>query len=69
MLNFFEPSTLQIGDRNYYTLKENDIIMMRDEWKQVDAIKYHAQITGSESDVVEYSKPSEPTNKQQIFVQ
>jgi hypothetical protein len=36
MLNYFEPCTLQIGDRNYYTLKENDIIMMRDEWKKLE---------------------------------
>ena len=33
MLNVFEPCTLQIGDRNFYTLKEEDIIMMRDEWR------------------------------------
>ena len=33
MLNVFEPCTLQIGDRNFYTLKEEDIIMMREEWR------------------------------------
>ena len=36
MLNYFEPCTLQIGDRNHYTLKETDIIMMRDEWKKLE---------------------------------
>ena len=36
MLNYFEPCTLQIGDRNYYTLKETDIIMMKDEWKKLE---------------------------------
>lgn len=36
MLNYFEPCTLQIGDRNHYTLKESDIIMMKDEWKKLE---------------------------------
>jgi hypothetical protein len=36
MLNVFEPCTLQIGDRNFYTLKESDIIMMRNEWRQIE---------------------------------
>ena len=36
MLNVFEPCTLQIGDRNHYTLKPDDIIMMRDEWRRLE---------------------------------
>ena len=36
MLNVFEPCTLQIGDRNFYTLKESDIVMMRNEWRQIE---------------------------------
>lgn len=35
MLNVFEPCTLQIGDRNFYTIKENDILMMKTEWKKL----------------------------------
>ena len=35
MLNVFEPCTLQIGDRNFYTIKENDIILMKNEWKRL----------------------------------
>jgi len=35
MLNVFEPCTLQIGDRNFYTMKENDIVMMKSEWKKL----------------------------------
>ena len=40
MLNVFEPCTLQIGDRNYYTLKEKDVIMLRDEWKKLEKESY-----------------------------
>jgi ubiquitin-conjugating enzyme E2 O len=40
MLNVFEPCTLQIGDRNYYTLKPDDVIMMRDEWKKLEKESY-----------------------------
>ena len=35
MLNIFEPSTLQIGDRNYYTMTENDIMMLKSDWKKL----------------------------------
>jgi len=35
MLNVFEPCTLQIGDRNFYTMKDNDIVMMKSEWKKL----------------------------------
>ena len=35
MLNVFEPCTLQIGDRNFYTLKENDIMMLKSDWKKL----------------------------------
>jgi len=40
MLNVFEPCTLQIGDRNYYTLKTDDIIMMREEWRKLEKESY-----------------------------
>lgn len=36
MLNVFEPSTLQIGDRNFYTIKESDIILPRKQWKKLE---------------------------------
>ena len=35
MLNVFEPCTLQIGDRNYYTLSDNDIVMVKSDWKKL----------------------------------
>jgi len=35
MLNVFEPCTVQIGDRNFYTLQEHDIVMMKAEWKRL----------------------------------
>eukprot|EP00092_Neocalanus_flemingeri_P034351 GFUD01037358.1.p1 GENE.GFUD01037358.1~~GFUD01037358.1.p1 ORF type:complete len:1189 (+),score=379.97 GFUD01037358.1:41-3607(+) len=35
MLNVFDPCTLQIGDRNFYTMKDSDIVMMKSEWKKL----------------------------------
>ena len=35
-LNVFEPCTNQIGDRYLYTLKENDCIYMKEEWKRLE---------------------------------
>ena len=40
MLNVFEPCTLQIGDRNYYTLKPEDVIMIREEWRKLEKESY-----------------------------
>ncbi|XP_068204113.1 (E3-independent) E2 ubiquitin-conjugating enzyme UBE2O isoform X3 [Palaemon carinicauda] len=37
MLNVFEPCTLQLGDRNYYILREGDTIMTRDQWRRLMA--------------------------------
>merc|ERR1712107_358420 len=37
MLNVFDPCTLQIGDRNYYNVNENDLIMSRSQWKKLQA--------------------------------
>ena len=36
MLNVFEPCTLQIGDRNFYVLKEADVVMSKAEWKRLE---------------------------------
>ncbi len=36
MLNVFEPCTLQIGDRNFYTLKDTDLVMTKTEWKRLE---------------------------------
>ena len=35
MLNVFEPCTLQIGDRNFYLMKENDIVLTKSDWKKL----------------------------------
>ncbi len=33
-LNVFEPCTIQIGDRNFYTIKEGDEILTKELWKR-----------------------------------
>ncbi|XP_069958652.1 (E3-independent) E2 ubiquitin-conjugating enzyme UBE2O isoform X5 [Cherax quadricarinatus] len=45
MLNVFEPCTLQLGDRNYYSSKEGDIIMTRDQWRKLMAAQLSADHT------------------------
>ncbi|KAI4476444.1 hypothetical protein M0804_013572 [Polistes exclamans] len=34
LLNVFEPSTLQVGDRNYYVIKGNENVITREQWKK-----------------------------------
>ena len=36
MLNVFAPCTLQIGDKNLYTMGENDVVMMREDWRKLE---------------------------------
>ena len=36
MLNVFAPCTLQIGDKNLYTMRENDVVMMREDWRKLE---------------------------------
>ncbi|KAK7079276.1 E2/E3 hybrid ubiquitin-protein ligase ube2o [Halocaridina rubra] len=45
MLNVFEPCTLQLGDRNYYVLKDRDSIMTRDQWRKLMAVQLTADHT------------------------
>ncbi|KAG8238849.1 hypothetical protein J437_LFUL018746 [Ladona fulva] len=35
LLNVFEPCTLQVGDRNYYTFKDGDVIMKKVQWRRM----------------------------------
>ncbi|XP_015108296.1 (E3-independent) E2 ubiquitin-conjugating enzyme UBE2O [Diachasma alloeum] len=34
LLNVFEPSTLQVGDRDFYLLKGNENIITREQWRK-----------------------------------
>lgn len=45
MLNVFEPCTLQLGDRNYYSSKEGDVIMTREQWRRLMAAQLSADHT------------------------
>ncbi|KAK8758140.1 hypothetical protein V5799_004223 [Amblyomma americanum] len=40
MINIFERCALQIGDRNYYTLKASDNVTTLEEWRRQCASKY-----------------------------
>lgn len=34
LLNVFEPSTLQVGDRNFYVLKGDEGVITREQWRK-----------------------------------
>ncbi|XP_015597896.1 (E3-independent) E2 ubiquitin-conjugating enzyme UBE2O [Cephus cinctus] len=34
LLNVFEPSTLQVGDRNFYVIKGNENVITREQWRK-----------------------------------
>lgn len=34
LLNVFEPSTLQVGDRNFYVVKANERVITREQWRK-----------------------------------
>ena len=40
MLNVFEPCTLQIGDRKFLKLRDNDVIMAKDDWRNLERDSY-----------------------------
>ncbi|XP_054281969.1 (E3-independent) E2 ubiquitin-conjugating enzyme UBE2O-like isoform X2 [Macrosteles quadrilineatus] len=35
LLNVFEPCTLQVGDRNFYTLTDHDTVSTKEQWRKV----------------------------------
>lgn len=34
LLNVFEPSTLQVGDRNFYVINGNENVITREQWRK-----------------------------------
>lgn len=34
LLNVFEPSTLQVGDRNFYVIKGDENVITREQWRK-----------------------------------
>ncbi|XP_054000530.1 (E3-independent) E2 ubiquitin-conjugating enzyme UBE2O [Hylaeus anthracinus] len=34
LLNVFEPSTVQVGDRNFYIIKDNENVITREQWRK-----------------------------------
>lgn len=34
LLNVFEPSTLQVGDRNFYVIKGDEHVITREQWRK-----------------------------------
>lgn len=40
LLNVFEPSTLQVGDRNFYVMKGNENVITREQWRKQQKENY-----------------------------
>ena len=38
-----------VGDRNYYTLKPDDIIMLREEWRKLEKESYLKVVTSKKT--------------------
>lgn len=68
MLNVFEPCTLQLGDRNYYSSKEGDVIMTRDQWRKLMAAQLSADHTNPCPLRPRPPKNKTSTNAQQLFL-
>ena len=34
-LNIFDSCTLQIGDRNFYTMNDSDLVMTKSDWRKL----------------------------------
>ncbi|XP_077526737.1 (E3-independent) E2 ubiquitin-conjugating enzyme UBE2O isoform X2 [Haemaphysalis longicornis] len=66
MINIFERCALQIGDRNYYTLKATDNICSLEEWKRQCASKYSPPLPaecvpqGPEGESANHQPPAAP---------
>ncbi|XP_069684975.1 (E3-independent) E2 ubiquitin-conjugating enzyme UBE2O isoform X2 [Periplaneta americana] len=63
LLNVFEPCTLQVGDRNFYSFREDDTIVMKEQWRrsQRDLVLAGNSVTnGPASTLLDKSKISSP---------
>lgn len=41
LLNVFEPSTVQVGDRNFYVLKGDENVITREQWRKQQRDIFH----------------------------
>jgi hypothetical protein len=62
LLNVFEPCTLQVGDRNFYTFREDDTVIMKEQWRrsQRDSILAGNPITNGPASTLQQSKTLSP---------
>ena len=60
MLNLFESCTLQLGDRSYYTLQENSVIMSLDDWRRLETVDSFKETPSHGQDLNPAKQPLEP---------
>ncbi|XP_012284283.1 (E3-independent) E2 ubiquitin-conjugating enzyme UBE2O [Orussus abietinus] len=65
LLNVFEPSTLQVGDRNFYVIKGNENVITREQWckQQREIFQVPKQSPRKTRVRINVTKPSEEKNK------
>lgn len=63
LLNVFEPCTLQVGDRNFYTFREVDTVVMKEHWRrsQRDFILAGNSVTNGPASTIQQSKTLSPS--------
>ncbi|XP_065337080.1 (E3-independent) E2 ubiquitin-conjugating enzyme isoform X2 [Cloeon dipterum] len=61
MINIFEPCSLQIGDRNYYTIESGDVIVTKDNWRRSQKEIFPAVFKGKSKVFVKKKKEEDST--------
>jgi len=61
----FEPCTLQVGDRNFYTFRENDTVVTKEQWRRVqrDSVLAGSTLTNGPACTLQQNSPKENRKK------
>ena len=61
----FEPCTLQVGDRNFYTFRENDTVVTKEQWRrtQHDSVLAGSCLTNGPACTLQQNSPKENRKK------
>lgn len=64
-MNVFEPCTLQVGDRNFYTFRENDTVVTKEQWRrtQRDSVLAGGSLTNGPACTRQQNSPKENRKK------
>ncbi|XP_026673071.1 (E3-independent) E2 ubiquitin-conjugating enzyme UBE2O isoform X2 [Ceratina calcarata] len=68
LLNVFEPSTVQVGDRNFYVIKGDENVTTREQWRkqQRDVFQVPKQSPKKMRPNISVTKPAEDRKKERV---